>query len=257
MWTCGRPSPRRFKSKPVSIRAAGTGACSRLPGHFELEQEFVEPAAGSAAPVLQVGRRSVAGGGLMPGGQDQIAGPARVAHAFGAGVPPHGESLLGALGHAVVIRLRAVRPDAQVVLRPQREGVAVGLDVYPVRAEFDALAARGARGQAVDLVLADGVAVAVGRGVNGASDALVHLRELRRLNSNLGLNGYLGCRHASTCCRGTRRRSPNASFSMSSMKMALPTSPRRRRTSRMPMAPSTSMSWLCQAPIRLTMRWAA
>ena len=36
--------------------------------------------------------------------------------------------------------------------------------------------------------------------------------------------------------------------------MALPVSPRRRRASRIPMAPMTSRSWECQAPMRLTIR---
>ena len=61
----------------------------------------------------------------------------------------------------------------------------------------------------------------------------------------------------SPACRETRHRSPNASLSMSSKNMARPTSPRRRRTSRIPIAPSTSINWLCQAPIRFTIRCAA
>ncbi len=80
---------------------------------------------------------------------------------------------------------------------------------------------------------------------------------LRRADRNRGLNGGSTCAHALTCDRGTRQMSPNASFSMSSMKMALPTSPRRRRTSRIPMAPRTSINWLCQAPIRFTILWVA
>ena len=41
------------------------------------------------------------------------------------------------------------------------------------------------------------------------------------------------------------------------MKMALPTSPRRRRTSRIPMAPRTSINCAVPGPHQVTMRWAA
>ena len=48
---------------------------------------------------------------------------------------------------------------------------------------------------------------------------------------------------------------PNVSRSRSSKNMHRPVSPRSRRTSRMPIAPSTSINCWCQAPIRFTMRW--
>ena len=47
------------------------------------------------------------------------------------------------------------------------------------------------------------------------------------------------------------------SFSRSSKNMARPTSPLRRRISRRPIAPMTSINWECHEPIRLTILWAA
>src|SRR5207247_9563384 len=49
--------------------------------------------------------------------------------------------------------------------------------------------------------------------------------------------------------------SANASRSASSWKIARPVSPRRRRTSRIPIAPRLSRSWSRQALIRFTTRW--
>ena len=167
MCTCGRPSPRWFKSSPVSISApAGTGVAWLEPGDLELEPEAVEPAAGSAGAAFQVGRRGVPGSGLVPGGEDQIARPARVAHALGGGVRPHAEGLVRALGDAGLGGFGALRPDAEMIERAQRELVPGGLAVHAVPAHLGAMPAGLASRQALHLVFAQGVAVAVGRGLD-------------------------------------------------------------------------------------------
>ena len=239
------PRPRRLGLRRIGRRAFE-------PRYFELEAEAVEPAARGTMPVLEMRGGGMSGGSHVPRGEDQVTGPTRIAHAIGAGVAAHDERLLRALGDAGAIRLGAFRPDAEVVLRPQGEGVALGLLVHPVLAHLDAAAARRAAGQAIDLVLAQDVTIAIGGRADLPFDQYEALlgRDLDRDGGRLSI-------HTPTSDGDTRSRSPNASFSISSMKMARPTSPRRRRTSRMPIAPNTSINWLCQAPMRLTMRWAA
>ena len=82
--------------------------------NFELKSQTVEPTARGPRPAFQVRRRGLSGGGLMPGRQNQIARPTRIAHALGAGVWPHGEGMLRAQRDAGLRCLGAGRADAEL-----------------------------------------------------------------------------------------------------------------------------------------------
>ncbi len=174
---CAPAAGRRrswLRSRLVSMSAASVGDAASTGGRqlvgtlaedlgqFELEAQPVEPAARGAEPAFEMRRRGMPGGGLMPGGEDQIARPARIAHALGTGVGAQDEGLLRALGDAGLVALGALGADAEVVLRAQGERVAFGLDVHAVLADLHAVPAGLAAGQTVDLVLAEDVAVAIG-----------------------------------------------------------------------------------------------
>ena len=78
----------------------------------KIEVDAVEAAARLADPMFEPSSGDVPGFGHVPGGQNQIRRPARVAHGIDGRIAPKRQGLLGALGDTIMVGLRALRADA-------------------------------------------------------------------------------------------------------------------------------------------------
>ena len=120
-------------------------ALVELDGRFvrEFEPEPVKAAAGIAAFVVEIVGlgRHISGLGHLPRRQNQIRRPAIIAERGEHGIFPDRQSPLRAMGHAILIRLFAGRPDAQVMLGLAEIFEPGFVDVDAIGADLHALAA--------------------------------------------------------------------------------------------------------------------
>ena len=106
-----------------------------------------------------------------PPGSGKTYSALLIAQGLGGRIAQQGKRLLGAARDAIVVRVRALRADAQEIARAYREAVSLRPRVH-AGAQLRAQPAAGAVRAAANRVAPDGVAVAVGRGA--------HLARLRR-----------------------------------------------------------------------------
>jgi hypothetical protein len=169
---------------------------------WKTEVETIETAPGLAGAVFEARLRRVPGFGHVPGGKDQVRCPARIAHGVDRRIARQRQRLLGALGDTIMVGLGTRGANAQVIARPQREGVAVRLHMHALRTQLGAVAAAHAVGRAVDLVLTESVAVAIRHGSHLALDG--DLRFAARGNDRIRSR----TRWLNTTCRQGHRKPP-------------------------------------------------
>ena len=186
-----------------------------FPGQGQNQAELVKSAARCPGPVFQTAGRHRACFGHVPRAGQQIGRPPEVSHGIEGGVSSQRErihrALLGAGG-------RAVRPDAPVGIPGEHTASLHFVD--PIGTYFNALAAGDAVFAAAEAVFPDRISEIA-----------------MEFSRHQGLCGY-----SSSYPSLTSPRVPKTGLSSSSKNMARPTSPLRRRASRMPMAPMTSRS---------------
>jgi hypothetical protein len=142
------------------------------------------------------------GFGLIPGRQDQIAGPTRIAETIHIGVQSHHQRILRALDNAFPAIFRTGRPYTTVILRPQHVFIAFRLNVNTIGTNLGTPPAGNAGGESVNPVFAHGVPVAVWSGKNLPLHVLLRPVTMSRLRLDLfNLNFCDSCCHAITCAK--------------------------------------------------------
>ena len=128
-------------------------------GFGKSESQTIESAAGGTQLALQMRPWRMACLSHLPGGGDQVGRPSVVADCLEGWVFRQRKRLVRAGVNAVLVRLRAVGPDAPVIERPHHLPVAFGAFVDPIFTRFDTAATLLAVRGSVDAVFADLVAI--------------------------------------------------------------------------------------------------